>query len=223
MKNQLQKHQVVGSVLKLFLLSFVVISVLNALRSYLHRTIPNAPTISTKINNDPTKLSNANFEKNDFGSISDWSDTSVDIQRWYLTQVVTEDSSTRWAEPVDLAINPGDRIGHGIHSLDQANCESNCDTSVLQIVAAQPNVTYKLSTEAKRTEGQGGTLYLDFLDKDKHRIKVKTVGGFTQNTWSQSEVFDTAPEGTEFIRVILYSSNSVESEIFWDNVSLEMI
>lgn len=221
-KQQLDKQQVFANVLLLFLLMFVITSAINAIKPHLLNW--NTTLFASLIpeNTDSTKLVNANFEKNDFGSTTYWSDTSIDLQRWYLTQAVNNNDEVRWAEPVDLSILPGDRKGVGIHSIDQADCESNCDTSILQIVSGRPNAVYTLTAEAKRTNGGGGTLYLDFLDKNKNRIEVKTAGGFTQNTWSQSEVSDSAPEQTEYVRVILYSSNTDVGEIFWDNVRLEV-
>ena len=71
----------------------------------------------------------------------------------------------------------------------------------------------------KTEDGGGGSLYLDFLNGSKARIRPYTTGGYNEQ-WSRQIITATSPIGTTYIRVILYSSNNAQGIVYWDNVSL---
>jgi hypothetical protein len=163
-------------------------------------------------------LANGNLDEDDFGSIANWAHTDIKLLRWYLVQDVAPDIGTenaRWVEQVKLVESERDC---GLKSTDYQSCSSFCSTSAVQIVPAQENRVYTLSVEARKEEG-GGTLYLDFLNANKRRIKAHTKGGFSDE-WSQQEITAVAPEGTRYIRVALYTNNNNQGIIYWDNVEL---
>jgi hypothetical protein len=164
-------------------------------------------------------LANGNLDENDFGSIANWARTSIELFRWYLVQDVPPDNgteNTRWVEQVELIEN---ERGFGLKSIDYQNCNYFCSTSAVQIVPAQGNRVYSLSVEARKEQGGSGTLYIDFLNANKGRLKTHTKGGFGEE-WSRQEITAVAPEGTKYIRVILYTNNNAQGVIYWDNVML---
>lgn len=158
-------------------------------------------------------LTNGDFEERNYGIITNWATTNIELNRWYLVQDI---ENTRWVEWVEL----DDRErGYGLKSTDYQNCNYFCSTSAVQIVPARENSVYTLSAEAIRANGKGGKLYIDFLDANRSRIKPYTRGGYSE-TWSRQEKTAAAPEGTKYIRVILYTDNKDQGVIFWDNVEL---
>jgi hypothetical protein len=70
-----------------------------------------------------------------------------------------------------------------------------------------------------RVEGKGGKIYIDFLNANRARIKPHSKGGFSEE-WSRQEKSAVAPEGTRYIRVILYTDNRDQGIVYWDNVEL---
>jgi hypothetical protein len=164
-------------------------------------------------------LANGDLDKDDFGSIANWARTNIEPCRWYLVQDVPPSAgneNARWVERVDLF---HEERGYGLKSIDYQSCNYFCSTSAVQIVPAQENKAYTLSAEARREQGKGGTLYMDFLNANMGRIKPHTKGGYGEE-WSQQEITAVAPQGTRYIRVILYTNNNSQGTIYWDNIEL---
>jgi hypothetical protein len=194
-------------------------------QTYLPTTTPSsslvatATAVNTPVFFGSNMLANGNLDENDFGIIANWANTNVDLHRWYLVQDVQPGQDTknaRWIEWVELS---DDERGYGLKSTDYQNCNYFCSTSAVQIVPAQENRAYTLSAEAMREQGKGGSLYIDFLNASRGRIKAHSKGGYTEE-WSRQENTAVAPKGTRYIRVILYTSNKSQGIVYWDNVEL---
>ena len=180
---------------------------------------PTATDVNTPGFSGSNLLANGNLDENDFGVIANWANTNIDLYRWYLVQDIRPGKgteNTRWVERVELF--EYDR-GYGLKSTDHQNCNYFCSTSAVQIVPAQENKVYKLSAEAMRAEGRGGKIYIDFLNANRARINPHSKGGYSEE-WSRQENTAIAPEGTRYIRVILYTDNRDQGIVYWDNVQL---
>ena len=150
-----------------------------------------------------------------------WAQSNVDLFRWHLVQDIApadESRGTRWIERVDLR---AEGRGYGLRSIDYQQCDFFCSVSAIQIVPAEEKQWYTLSAEAKREQGSGGSIYLDFLDARKARIEANSKGGYSDR-WTEQSLTARAPAGTAYIRVILYSSNKAQGIIYWDNVVLRV-
>jgi hypothetical protein len=181
--------------------------------------VATATAVNTPVMFGSNMLANGNLDENDFGVIANWANTKIDLYRWYLVQDVRPEKggeNTRWIEWIELEDS---ERGHGLKSTDHQNCNYFCSTSAVQIVPAEEHRTYLLSAEAMREEGKGGTIYIDFLNANRARIRAQTKGGFS-NEWRCLENMAVAPEGTRYIRVVLYTSNGAQGIIYWDNVEL---
>ncbi len=172
---------------------------------------------------DENLLSNGDFESDNFGTIRYWSETSVELNKWYLTQDPDNQNGSRMSTWVKFAFEKEPWPGSGIKEEDRSNCNYYCDVSVLQIVPAEEGITYRLSASARVVNGTGSILYLDFLNAYKTRIKVYTQSGYGQTNWSREYVEGIAPVGTKYVRVILYSGNTAVGMKYWDNVLLEKL
>ena len=171
-------------------------------------------TVSTNL------LRNWEFGQDAFGLIRYWSQTDLDLQRWYLVQDVPPGQpGTRWVDRVDLR---EEGRGFVLRSIDGQTCNSYCSTEAVQIVPAEENVFYVLSAEARIGDGNGPSLYLDFLDANQIRIDVFTQGGYSTE-WSRQMVAAAAPTGTRYIRVILYTSNAAQGTAYWGRVALHSL
>lgn len=178
------------------------------------------PTIKYPTYTTQKLLTNSNFETNDFGSIINWNDPTIGLNRWYLVQDPNHPSGPRVASWVKFADEGLDRYGHGVKICDDANCRYYCDASAVQIVPAKAGNTYKLMGLRYTAEGNSQSLYLDFLNASYQRIQVQTVGGNGQASWLPIYTHAVAPAGTAYVRVILYSSNTAEGVGYWDDVQL---
>jgi hypothetical protein len=171
-------------------------------------------TVSTNL------LRNPFFNQDNFGLIRYWSQTDIDVQRWYLVQDVQPGQpGTRWVDRVDLREEGG---GFALRSIDGQTCDWYCSTEAVQIVPAEENAFYVLSAEARVGDGNGPTLYLDFLDANRMRIDVFTQGGYSAQ-WSRQTVAAVSPTGTRYIRVILYTSNAALGTAYWSRVALHSL
>lgn len=171
---------------------------------------------STPVNKrifDGGLIHDPSFEMGELGNISNWSETGIELNKWYGVDK-KNDTYVIFADLVTE--EDGNQV---IRVVDQADCASFCSSEALQIVPAEAGYEYELSAVARRIWGEGGSLYLDFLNQDKSRINVKTVGGITEQ-WGEVSVSGVAPSGTMYIRVILYSDNKSKGEVWWDNVRL---
>jgi hypothetical protein len=165
-------------------------------------------------------VSNPYFAADDFGLAENWSQTGVTLNRWYLVQgVLPGERDARWVDRVDLSEEGKE---YALRSTDGQTCHSFCSTEAFQIVPAEANTFYTLAAAARIEEGDGPSLYMDFLDASKMRIEVATVGGYTDQ-WSRQIVAATSPAGTRFIRVILYTSNAATGTIYWDDVEMHSL
>jgi hypothetical protein len=181
-----------------------------------------AADVCTPVPFGSNMLANGDLDEDDFGSIPNWARTNIDLCRWYLVQDVPPSAgneNARWIERVELF---EEERGYGLKSIDYQSCGYFCSTSAVQIVPAQEHQVYTLSAEARREQGRGGTLYLDFLNANRGRIKPHTKGGYGEE-WSQQEVTAVAPQGTRYIRVALYTSNNSQGTIIWDNIELKKV
>ncbi len=181
--------------------------------------VATATVVNTPVFFGSNMLANGNLDENDFGIIANWANTNIDLYRWYLVQDVQPGKgteNTRWVEWVELF---DDERGYGLKSTDYQNCNYFCSTSAVQIVPAQENRAYTLSAEAMREQGKGGKLYIDFLNANRQRIKAHSKGGYSEE-WCRQENTAVAPEGTRYIRVILYTDNRDQGVVYWDNVEL---
>ena len=88
-------------------------------------------------------------------------------------------------------------------------------------VPAEENKTYTLSAEARREQGNGGNIYLDFLNGNRQRIEPNSKWGYGSE-WGKQTITAQAPVGTRYIRVVLYSSNGSQGIVYWDNVELKL-
>lgn len=177
--------------------------------------------------NTRTIITDGGFEAGPYKCLSSWKDVEqVSINTWYLAcdgdgggghyELTERDARVSVVELQNLGI--GKR--HGVMSVDTAGCDGMCSTSVVQLVPATAGKTYTLSVDGYSLTGDSGSLYLDFLTGQRSRISVETTGGFVQNDWRQVSVSGIAPEGTEYIRVILYTANKAVGTMVWDNVTL---
>jgi hypothetical protein len=178
--------------------------------------------LSSPVSTDTSNLlTNGNLDEDDFGPIANWAQTNIDLSRWYLVQDVSpasESENARWIERVDLT---QEGRGYGLRSVDYQNCHSFCSVSAVQIVPAEESKAYTLSAEARREQGNGGNIYLDFLNKNRQRIEPNSKWGY-DGQWGKQTITAHAPLGTKYIRVILYSSNGSQGIVYWDNVELRV-
>jgi hypothetical protein len=158
-------------------------------------------------------LVNGGFEEDAFGLIKNWSHTNIELRRWYLVQADPDD---HWIGRIDLEL-PDRRFV--LKSVDYQNCNSYCSVEAVQIIPAAAERTYTLSAEGRVVDGSSGSIYLDFLDANRGRIKVQTRGGYGEG-WSRQTNEARAPAGTCYLRVILYSGNTQQGILYWDNVEL---
>ena len=181
--------------------------------------VATATAVGTAVLFGSNMLANGDFEDDDFGTIANWANTSIDLYRWYLVQDVQPGKGTansRWVEWVELSDH---ERGYGLKSTDYQNCDYFCSTSAVQIVPARENRAYTVSAEAMREQGKGGKLYIDFLNANRQRIKAHSRGGYSEE-WCRRENTAVAPEGTRYIRVVLYTDNRDQGIVYWDNVEL---
>ncbi|OGV90313.1 hypothetical protein A3A66_04800 [Microgenomates group bacterium RIFCSPLOWO2_01_FULL_46_13] len=175
-------------------------------------------------------LSDGNIEAGSYPLISAWNDSAnVDLNRWYMVKALANIDSVPiktlpsahgvyWAYLVNFV---PEGSSTGLLALDLNNCASaGCETAAIQLVPAQAGVKYRLSANGFLLSGDSGTLYLDFLNDNRQRLKVNTIGSFPFGKWGTREIIDIAPSGTAYIRVILYSSTKAVGKMLWDNVSL---
>jgi|GEM_PF-6789198 len=185
-----------------------------------YTTVTNAIFQSDKsLLSEVNLLRNGNLDMNDFGLISNWASFNIETFRWHLVQDVQPNSDnerTRWIEYIALS---EEERGGGLKSTDYQECDFFCSVSAVQIVPAQENKTYTLSAEARLEDGGSASLYLDFLNRSRRRIQPFTTGGYSEQ-WSRQTVTATAPIGTEYIRVILYSGNYSLGTAYWDAIRL---
>ena len=158
-------------------------------------------------------LGNYDFETDDFGVIGNWTSTDIELNRWYIVDDPDGGREVTW-------ISEGGIYGSGgLEIKDEACCGAFSSVEAVQIVPAVEGLTYTVGAHITVAQGDSGTLYLDFLDDKMNRIDVVTVGGGT-SIWSSIDVFEVAPIGTKYIRVILYSGNESMGTNYWDNVTL---
>jgi len=175
------------------------------------------PYVSQSVTVSTNLVMNYQFGADDFGLIENWTQTNIDLRRWYLVQDVQPDQrNARWVDRVDL-----DGKGFALRSTDGQTCDRFCSTEAVQIVAAEANTYYTLSASA-RVERGSAALYLDFLDAKRERIQPFTRGGYT-NRWTWQTVAAKAPAGTHFIRVILYTGNTGQAVAYWRDIQLHSI
>lgn len=159
------------------------------------------------------------FDRGQYGCIANWDDVEqIATNTWYLA-CNGDGGQGSLVEEVDLQ-DLGIGYGPAVMSVDKDNCGGMCSTSVVQLVPAREGIEYTLSADGYVVEGNTGSLYLDFLNSSRSRIAVETTGGYVQDEWRRVSVSGTAPYGTEFIRVILYTSNKALGTMVWDNVEL---
>ncbi len=163
-------------------------------------------------------IANGDFETGDFGVVKNWAQVGIDLNRWYLVQDVplSQEIDVRWVSWIDLSAEGRD---HALRAVDFQDCGSFCSVSAIQLVPAQQGLTYTLSAEARREQGKGGVIYLDFLSAQRFRLEPHTQGGYTQG-WGFQSLTAQAPPNTSCIRVILYIGNKQEGILLWDNISL---
>lgn len=166
--------------------------------------------------NDGNLLNNSDFERSDIGIFTNWQDTQINLNKWYIIQneVKRED---QYMQYVNLDEYGGS--GYGIKSIDKVKCPAFCSTEAVQIVSARPGIKYRLFAKGKIIEGSWMSLYLDFLDINRNRIDVKTTGGYSTK-WSIQSVEAISPPDTKYIRVILYTANDSYGVFLWDNANL---
>lgn len=173
---------------------------------------------SCEVTTKENLISNPGFEENFLGQIENWGSVGiVELNRWYAAQKTIEGAGKISAKRVKL---DEENHNYAIKSIDSAVCSNFCSQDVVQLVPAREHTSYTLSADAKVTRGNGGTLYLDFLNAYRSRIDVKTKGGYLLGSWSRQSVTAQSPKGTIYIRVILYSSNDASGVILWDNIKL---
>jgi hypothetical protein len=151
-------------------------------------------------------IGNSSFEQTDyvFGEKDCWSTT--DLYKW--------DLYSDQGDPVQVVESPF--IGSkGLQIKDSSGSGSSMATIIIE---ARGDETYSLSAAAKVLSGKQ-SLYLDFLNKDKGRVKVYTEL-FSGNDWEKKTITEISPSETVYIRVILYSDSPVISEAYWDDIKL---
>ncbi|MBN2146768.1 MAG: hypothetical protein JW726_05235 [Anaerolineales bacterium] len=166
---------------------------------------------------DQNLLSNGDLDEQDFGLVSNWAQTDVPLSRWHLVQdvPVVQETNVRWVDPVDLAY---EGRGFGLRAVDTQDCDYFCSTEVIQILPAIAGHEYEVSAEARSPQGIA-RLYLDFLGAGRSRLQVNTAGGYNAE-WSAQSIRATAPEGTTYVRIILYTDNASTGWVEWDNIQL---
>ena len=68
--------------------------------------------------------------------------------------------------------------------------------------------------------GHGHMVYLDFHGADGQRIVAQTASVGTTADWQTVSVEGTAPDGTAYVTVILYSTLPNVGTVYFDNVRL---
>lgn len=162
-------------------------------------------------------LTNSDFETNNFGKINTWADRNIELNKWYLGFNQKENRTATW---VNLAEIGEPYVGHAIKVDDYSDCGAWCSVSVTQQVYAEPGATYTLKARSKIVNGEGASLYLEFLNSSRNHIHIETTGTQIVGEWVEQSVTYTAPSGTEFISARLYSSNRVIGTKLWDDVEL---
>lgn len=90
-------------------------------------------------------------------------------------------------------------------------------------IPAAPGEVYQASAQVYAQPGNRPALYLDFWDANKRRITSQSVSASQANEWQTLSVSHEAPEGTEWVSIILYSNaNAAPDRALWDNAVLEL-
>ena len=90
------------------------------------------------------------------------------------------------------------------------------------ILPAEPGESYRATVMVRTENGGRGFLYLDFWNERRTRIQAQTAS--TNNPdWTQLTTALTAPEGTRWVSVILYSTTADSGIAHFDNVTLHKV
>jgi hypothetical protein len=87
-------------------------------------------------------------------------------------------------------------------------------------IPVTPGYSYILRGWAKRDYTSGASMYLRFYDAGDSLISAKYVNLGTANQWSSGNLTATAPEGSEYARVLLYSPSASVGTSYFDCISL---
>jgi hypothetical protein len=86
-------------------------------------------------------------------------------------------------------------------------------------VEAKPGRRYVAEVDVYGIDGSAG-LYIDFLDANGRRVQEKISNTTARNRWETLRSEATAPEGTAYVTLILYSSITNVGTFYCDNVRL---
>ena len=168
----------------------------------------------------PTPLplfANTTLDLDNFTAITNPFQSELALFHWYLVQVAPD---SRWVDRVNLS--QYDR-GFGLKSIDYQNCSALCNVAAVQVVPAEAGKLYTLSADSSKEPGSSdGLIYLDFLNTDNVSIEANAQKEHAAGQWQTHTLAARAPAGAAYLRVILYSTNTGQGVIYWDNVTLKM-
>lgn len=88
---------------------------------------------------------------------------------------------------------------------------------------AQVGEVYEARVYVYNEPGSRTSLYLDFRDERNRRIEAKWVASSYHSVWEELAVSLQAPEGTDNVSIILYSTPSNVGVSRWDEASLVLL
>lgn len=122
--------------------------------------------------------------------------------------------------PTAYFVLSDDRSTVGSHSLKIVDEDSKASVGIRSHrVEATPGRRYLAEIDAFGVEGSA-MLYVDFLDANGKRVQEKTGSLSAKKSWETLSVEATAPEGTAYVTLILYSHIANVGVFYYDNIRL---
>ncbi|MGI6083492.1 MAG: DUF4962 domain-containing protein, partial [Limnochordia bacterium] len=144
----------------------------------------------------------------------DFSSYGVDEQGIPLHWVPFSIGSTGYVELSDEMATVGS------HSLKIIDTDSGKSVGLrTHRVEATPGRRYVAEVDIFGIDGSTG-LYIDFLDANGRRVQEKISNASAKKRWETLRGEATAPEGTAYVTLILYSSLANVGTFYYDNVRL---
>lgn len=125
--------------------------------------------------------------------------------------------------PVTLLRGSAARSGTGyvqVRDVPEAGAADIALSLLSEAVPAAPGETVTVSAWARRVDGSGASLYLEFRNAAGTRIGVHSTGVGAQSGWQRIRVAGTAPAGTVTTTVRIYHDEAGRGTTDWDDVSL---
>lgn len=89
-------------------------------------------------------------------------------------------------------------------------------------IPAEPGEVFKATVKVLTPAGNRPQLYIDFLDGSQRRVRAIAVNASRAGEWEELTLTAEAPEGTEYVSIILYANAGLNPHRFYmDQAMLE--